>query len=82
MCTRLFGLQQLESVFACRENQGMHMTEEQLPCLHLRTLLWGMHHVRYPRYSGILRIGAYCCPKNQERDGCLKVYRCLKVKGA
>ena len=22
------------------------------------------------------------CPKNQERDGCLKVYRCLKVKGA
>ena len=28
------------------------------------------------------RIGAYCCPKNQERDGCLKVYRCLKVKGA
>ena len=42
MCTRLFGLQQLESVFACRENQGMHMTEEQLPCLHLRTLLWGM----------------------------------------
>ena len=28
------------------------------------------------------RIGAYCCPKNQERDGCFKVYRCLKVKGA
>ena len=27
-------------------------------------------------------IVAYCCPKNQERDGCLKVYRCLKVKGA
>ena len=34
------------------------------------------------KISGILRIGAYCCPKNQERDGCLKVYRCLKVKGA
>ena len=44
--------------------------------------LVGHAHVRYPRFSGILRIGAYCCPKNQERDGCLKVYRCLKVKGA
>ena len=44
--------------------------------------LVGMHYVRYPRFFGILRIGAYCCPKNQERDGCLKVYRCLKVKGA
>jgi len=34
MCTRLFGLR-LENAFACRENQGMHMTEEQLSFLHL-----------------------------------------------
>ena len=78
MCTRLFGLQQLESVQ--REPKNAH-DRRAVAVLTSEDTLVG-HAPRETRFSGILRIGAYCCPKNQERDGCLKVYRCLKVKGA
>ena len=81
MCTRLFGLQQLESVFACREPRNVHDRRAVAVPTSEDTLV-GHAPREISKIFWHFKNRCLLLPENQERDGCLKVYRCLKVKGA